>query len=341
MTRLLAPISLALLLSLLGSLTLAADDTDRWRREDSADRADTTIAYGGGEMSNGEMMLALQRELNRIIRGIKSVEDVEAADPKIGAIFEAMAAAITASAEDPEMAVAQNDPEARKLEEEMTKHIEEITTRNPDVGIALAGVMLKHSHKLLDAATALMEDLETSGELDEARKALEDAATELEKSGELIEEDENQWDDEEEWDEEIEVPDVRPGSPADRLKEAIYTMMEELIEISEEMESIEDVREAHSEISAAIAKVTAVAEEIADDMASLTPEDRAALRSLQDDLQVDPRFQKLSDRATKAQDVLIEHDPEAAEEFEQATQEEGMRMAQTMRLLMDGLSENE
>ena len=132
--------------------------------------------------------------------------------------------------------------------------------------------------------------------------------------------------------------DVGDGGPADQLKSATYNMMEDLIEISEEIESVEDVRKARPAIAAAMRRIVVLTEGIVEDASLMTAEDQAALRAMQSDMQNDPRFKELNERATKAQADLTERSPEAAAEFQKVTQEEGMKMAQTMMTAMQKLA---
>ena len=128
--------------------------------------------------------------------------------------------------------------------------------------------------------------------------------------------------------------DVGDGGPADQLKNATYTMMEDLIDISEEVESVEDVQEARPKIAEAMQKIVVLTEAMVANATSLTAEDQAALQAMQTDMQNDPRFKELNERATKAQADLTERSPEAAAEFQKVTQEEGMKMAQAMMTAM-------
>jgi hypothetical protein len=128
--------------------------------------------------------------------------------------------------------------------------------------------------------------------------------------------------------------DAGNGGPADQLKNATFEMMEELIDISEGIESVEDVQEARPEIAAAMQKIVVLTEGMIASAASLTAEDQTALQNMQTDMQNDSRFKELNERATKAQADMTERSPEAAAEFQKVTQEEGMKMAQAMMTAM-------
>jgi hypothetical protein len=331
MTHLPASIPLALLLALLGALPLVADDTHRWRREeakDSVDRPDTVVT-DDASVSSGRRMIALQRDLNLIILGIGSARDVEVADPKIGAIFERMAAAIRASADEEVLTAAAENPEARELEEAMTRHIQELATRNPEVVMALAEVLMKHTDKVMEAATDLMKELDVSGELDEAREALEEAQRLLQSAESDLEES-HEMSEEKEWFESLDIPDARPEGPAGRWKEATYAMMEELLAISASITSVEDAEGARPRIVAALEKLAVVIEEIADGDISLTAEDLKELTFLQLDMSDDLRFLDLKEREKEAEERLARVAANVAIRFEEIVGQEKRRMQPRM-----------
>lgn len=178
--------SLLLALGLIGYTAAGCGKDAEADTSGDADATEETAATDdASESSGGESgdMVSMQTELNQIILSLETKEDVEAADPKIGALFDKMATMMKEGANDPAMAAAQNSPESMKLQEEMSKHIQEISMKNPEVGIALAGVVAKHSKKLLDAATEMLDSPEMKKQLDEAGDALKEAQEELDKLG--------------------------------------------------------------------------------------------------------------------------------------------------------------
>lgn len=132
----------------------------------------------GGEGVAGEMA-SLQKDLYDVILSIETVEDAEGADPKVEEIYTKMADLIREHANDPSLAAAQSDPAAREYEQKMQEHMMKISTENPELGLAIGSLMMKHIDKLTAAAGDILEsqDLEA---LDEAGKALDDAENALE-----------------------------------------------------------------------------------------------------------------------------------------------------------------
>ena len=179
------------LTALLLALGLIAAPLTGCGGDDEADGADTEETTEAQEVESspsaegvaGEMA-SLQKELYEVILGIETVEDAEAADPKVEEIYTKMADLIRTHANDPAMAAAQADPAAREYEQKMQEHITKISTENPQVGLAIGSLMMKHLDKLTEAATDIMNSQDIEG-LEEAGKALEEAEQALDKlSGE-------------------------------------------------------------------------------------------------------------------------------------------------------------
>ena len=122
-----------------------------------------------------------------------------------------------------------------------------------------------------------------------------------------------------------------PPSLATRLKEATLRMMEELIEISKSIRSVKDADKARPRIAAAMREIVVLTEEMMADAASLTPEDREELQNMKEDLQDDPRFQELNEKATNAEEKMALISPKARERFREIAQEEGLKMSEAIR----------
>jgi len=151
--------------------------------EEEGTDTETTSEVEQGESTDAEgvagEMASLQKDLYDVILSIESVEDAEAADPKVEAIYTRMADLIREHANDPNLAAAQSDPATREYEKKMQDHMMKISTENPELGLAIGTLMMKHIDKLTAAAGDILEsqDLEA---LDEAGKALDDAEKALE-----------------------------------------------------------------------------------------------------------------------------------------------------------------
>lgn len=117
-------------------------------------------------------------------------------------------------------------------------------------------------------------------------------------------------------------------SPAETWRETTYSVIEELMKIFDEIESVEDVREVRPDVAAAFGKITTLAEKLAADTASLTWEERIELQTIKADMQNDPHFTTLNARATKAQAEMIKRSPEAAAELQKILLEEQMKAKQ-------------
>lgn len=153
------------------------DDAEEGTDTETTSEAEQTES-ADAEGVAGEMA-SLQKDLYDVIVSIETVEDAEAADPKVEAIYTKMADLIREHANDPSLAAAQSDPASVEYQEKMQEHVMKISTENPELGLAIGSLMMKHIDKLTDAAGDILEgqDLEA---LDEAGKALDDAEKALE-----------------------------------------------------------------------------------------------------------------------------------------------------------------
>jgi hypothetical protein len=348
MTRLLTSLALSLLLTLTTSLTLHAGD-----HGDSTDIADTARTDDERSLSPAkalkEATFVMMEDLIEISVDIGSVGDVRKARPhiakamnKIVLLTENMIAnAATLTSEDQAelqnmQTDMQNDPRFKKLNKRATKVQEDLTERSPGAAAEFQKVTQEEGMKMAQAMmTAMQKMTSQSMEWDADEEDVDATPPGRAESSEVPRRDVETYD-EETYDDEGSGSD-RQVTPAIRLKEATLDMMEDLIEIAEEIESVEDVREARPAIVAAMNKIVVMTEEMVVDAASLTPEDQAELQNMQTDMQNDPRFKKLNKRATKVQEDLTERSPGAAAEFQKVTQEEGMKMAQAMMTAMQKL----
>ncbi len=163
-----------LLLGLLAApLTGCGDDAEGENAE--ADQTGETVESDLGS-EGGESMASLQKDLYDVIMKIETVEDAKAADAEVGAIFSKMADQIRASADNPDAAMdQQNDPEYLEYQEKMTDHIQKISMESPMVGLEIGKLMMKHSDKIMSAASEMLDSDEMKGALKDASEALEDA----------------------------------------------------------------------------------------------------------------------------------------------------------------------
>jgi hypothetical protein len=168
---------LALGLSTVPIFGCGGDEEEEGTESEMSSDVDQTESEGGDGVA-GEMA-SLQKDLHDVILSIETVDDAEAADPKVEAIYTQMADLIRKYANDPSLASAQSDPAAREYEQKMQDHLMKISTENPQLGLAIGSLMMKHIDKLTDAAGDILgsQDLEV---LDEAGKALDDAEKALE-----------------------------------------------------------------------------------------------------------------------------------------------------------------
>lgn len=167
-----------LLLGLLAAPISGCGGDDDSDGAEAGETSEGVESEGGSE--DGHSMASLQKELYEAVLKIETVEDAKAADAEIGAIFSKMADQIRRSADDPTAAMEQqNDPEYAEYQEKMSDHIQKISMSSPMVGIEIGKLMMKHSDKIIDAASELLDSDEVKGALDDASDALEDAEKSL------------------------------------------------------------------------------------------------------------------------------------------------------------------
>lgn len=154
--------------------------------EEEEEGTDTEVSLETEDQGNdasgaASSMASLQKDLYDVIIGIETVEDAEAADGEVGEIFTEMADLIRKYGDDPEAAAAaQNDPQTKELEQKMQDHIQKISMKDPKVGLAIGQLMLRHSDKVMKAATEVLDSDDMSRALEEAGAALDDAEKALE-----------------------------------------------------------------------------------------------------------------------------------------------------------------
>lgn len=155
------------------------DDAEEGTDTETTSEAEQSESESADAEGVAGEMASLQKDLYDVILSIETVEDAEAADPKVEAIYTEMADLIREHANDPSLAAAQSDPATREYEQKMQEHMMKISTENPQLGLAIGSLMMKHIDKLTAAAGDILEgqDLEA---LDEAGKALDDAEKALE-----------------------------------------------------------------------------------------------------------------------------------------------------------------
>lgn len=128
--------------------------------------------------------------------------------------------------------------------------------------------------------------------------------------------------------------------PGAQVKSATFKMMEEMVEISEGIETVEDAEEARPKIAEAVGGIIVIYEAVAANASTMTAEEKAALQtemqSLQATMMQDPKFKELAERGAKAQAEMQQKSPEAAAAFEGIVNEEMGKMMQAMGTLMMG-----
>lgn len=116
-----------------------------------------------------EDMLEMNEEMFELISGIESVEDVQAADEKIGEIFEELAENMRSGMQNPaemqkmEMEM-QQDPKMQEWDQKINTAMETLRTEHPEAAAELDKVMQKHSQKMqqvmMEAAQQMQELME-------------------------------------------------------------------------------------------------------------------------------------------------------------------------------------
>jgi hypothetical protein len=210
----------------------------------------------------------------------------------------------------------QNDPRFEELNEQATKAQSDLMKRNPKAAAEFQKVTQEEGMKMAQAMMTALQKM--MGQAMQDAGVDPNAATDAEEP--------------EEW-------FAESPSPATRLKEATYVMMQELIDITDGVTSVEDIQEVRPEIAAVMKRLVDVIEGIVANSATLTAEELVELQSMQTDLQNDLHFKELNEQAAKAQAALVERNPEAGVELPKVMQEEGMVMAQAMMIAMQKLSD--
>ena len=148
-----------------------ADDGDDVDTEEVAENAD---AVEDGDMRGA--LLDMSKEMHDIVEGIETVEDVEAAEGDISAIFDKLtsrvkgAIASGATMEEMGQMMEGGDAEIEEWGSKIEAMSDELKASNPEAAAKLESVMMQQSMKL---ASVFMEQIP-----DEAKEALKEGMEE-------------------------------------------------------------------------------------------------------------------------------------------------------------------
>ena len=133
-------------------------------------------------------------------------------------------------------------------------------------------------------------------------------------------------------------------TPARRLIDATYAMMEEMIAISESIRTVKDADNARQRIADAMRRMADTAEALAASDEPISMEELRELQGIQQQMQNENRFIALLDRAAAVKEEMESSRPKAAKRFREIAAEESATMTATMtgsieRMIERGMSE--